>query len=146
MGDREVRAKAGKERTPAEYRARARWERAQARKLRGTKYGHILAPGHIATAEAYERLAEERERDDRLVIKKLKFGSRGTRFGSAKRGGGKVRWYEVYTDRLGPTAVAYDYKGASVNVINGGRDHTEADVRRAARKAWPDAPERKRVR
>jgi hypothetical protein len=51
----------GKEKTPAQCRARARWEREQARKLRGKKYGYILAPGHIAAAEAYEQLAQTRE-------------------------------------------------------------------------------------
>ena len=53
----------GKERTPAQCRARAEWERVQARALEGKPYGDILGPGHLKAAEEYEWLARKRERD-----------------------------------------------------------------------------------
>ena len=37
------------------------------------------------------------------------------------------------------SALAFDYKGAVVNLINGGQNHSRADVLSAAKKAWPTA-------
>jgi hypothetical protein len=66
------------------------------------------------------------------------------RYGRARRGSGKVRWFRVIADHRGPTAIAHDYKGASVNLINGlwSAGDTVESVRRAARREWPDAQER----
>jgi hypothetical protein len=66
------------------------------------------------------------------------------RYGRAKRGSGAVRYYRIIVNRFGPAAVAYDYKGASVNLINGSwsAGDTVESVRRAAHKAWPNAKDR----
>jgi hypothetical protein len=49
--------------------------------------------------------------------------------------------YEIRQERLGPSAVLFDARGRSINVINGHPGDTEA-VRRAAKRHWPDAVER----
>lgn len=66
------------------------------------------------------------------------------RYGRAKAGSGKVRTFAVIAGKYGPEAVAYDYNGRSVNVINGtwGKDTVE-DLFRAAKKHWPQAKERR---
>jgi len=63
------------------------------------------------------------------------------RYGHARER--KIRYFRVLAGRLGPTAVAYDSQGRSVNVINGvwGQDTVES-VRRAALKHWPEARDR----
>ncbi len=53
----------GKERTPAQCRARAKWERAIAAEVEKLPHGHIMAQAHRKTAEDYEWLARKRERD-----------------------------------------------------------------------------------
>ena len=59
---------------------------------------------------------------------------------SPKRGG-KPRYFYIEVSHLGPSAVAIDYKGASVNLINGDRKETVESIRRAAHKHWPGLPE-----
>jgi hypothetical protein len=65
------------------------------------------------------------------------------RYGRAKAGSGKVQWFRVVAAKYGPEAWAYDYRGRTVNAINGvwGEDTVES-VRRAARKHWPDAKDK----
>jgi len=56
----------GKERTPAECRARAAWEREQARLYKGVSaetISGIVRDGHLQTAKAYDWLARKREKD-----------------------------------------------------------------------------------
>jgi len=65
------------------------------------------------------------------------------RYGHARAGSGKVRTFAVIATKFGPTAVAYDYRGRSVNVINGrwGEDTIE-DLYRLAKMYWPGAKEK----
>lgn len=49
--------------------------------------------------------------------------------------------YRISTGVHGPSCVLLNSKGRVVNAINGGKSDTEADVRRAARKWFPDAVE-----
>ncbi len=44
----------------------------------------------------------------------------------------------------GPSCVLLNSKGRVVNAINGGKNDTEEDVRRAAKKWFPDAVEVKK--
>jgi hypothetical protein len=60
------------------------------------------------------------------------------------RGSGRGRYFYITQGRLGPTAVLIDYKGASINVINGDRSETVESIRRVAHKHWPGLPERAR--
>jgi hypothetical protein len=69
-----TRVRFGQEKTPAECRARAKWERKTASEVAKLPYGDIMAPGHIRTAEAYERLAPMRNR--RHIRRARAFGQR----------------------------------------------------------------------
>lgn len=51
-----------------------------------------------------------------------------------------TRWF-MSRSRGMYSAVLIDRQGRSVNLINGGREHSAADVRRAAKKSWPSAHE-----
>jgi hypothetical protein len=66
------------------------------------------------------------------------------RYGRTKAGSGKVHTFAVIATKFGPTAVAYDYRGRSVNVINGtwGKDTIE-DLYRLAKRHWPSAKEKR---
>ena len=65
------------------------------------------------------------------------------RYGRTRLGSGRVRSFRMVAGRLGPSAVAYDARGKTVNVINGrwGVDTVES-TRRAARHHWPDAKDK----
>ena len=73
----------------------------------------------------------------------VEYVSRSTQ-SSSPRGSGKPHHFYIVVGRLGPSAVAVDYKGASVNVINGNRDETVETIRRAAHKHWPGLREKAR--
>lgn len=63
------------------------------------------------------------------------------RYGHARKR--TIRYFRVLATRLGPTAVAYDSRGRSVNVINGTwKDDSIESVHRAALKHWPHAKDR----
>jgi hypothetical protein len=49
--------------------------------------------------------------------------------------------YKIVMEKGGPSVWLMNSRGRVVNAINGGRDNTIDDVRRAAKKWFPDARE-----
>jgi hypothetical protein len=49
--------------------------------------------------------------------------------------------YRISSGPHGPSCILFNSRGRVVNAINGGKNDTEEDVRRAARKWFPDARE-----
>ena len=61
-----------------------------------------------------------------------------------KRPSPKAR-YEIITSERGPSCLLLNSQGRVVNLINGGKSDSEADLRRACATHFPDAVEVERV-